>query len=834
MGCISWGGQRRALAALPVRLCALATLIFTASLSAQDTPGVDTGEQPGAAVSGDSEPRVALSENLDWVPIELLTIEQRSLVRSSCCGAYIEPPRHYRDADLEPEKADLRVSADSSRAQGNRAVLEGDVQVTQGYRQVRSDKATLDRDDRTVELEGNITYREPGILITGDHAFVDMDSDDMHASGVSFVLHEPNIRGQAEALSRPEEDRIYVDDVTYTTCEPGSDHWQLSSSSLDINTTSEQATARNVVLRVRDVPVAYVPWIRFPITDNRATGLLFPSILAGNDNGFDYAQPVYINLAPNYDATLTPRLIQERGAMAEAEFRYLARTGESQVSGGYLWDDQGDSSNDRTYRGEDRWTLGVDHVGGWGRSWSTMVDYTDVSDIDYFRDIDSASLALSSANHLNQEARVGYATTNWDLRAKVQAFETLILDGLQQYKQLPRLDARGDYRFDSTDLVLSLKHSYVMFDHREDDIIGTGTPWTRDDKNTTITGSRLRMDYRVTWDKEWLWGFFRPAFAAKYIGYDLNDPLLNHSETRPQVLSPVTSLDTGLFFERNSNLMSGYIQTFEPRLYYLNSEYRDQSDMPNFDTSQLTFSYHQLFRDDRFSGNDRIGDTEQLTVGATSRIIDARSGQERIRLSLGQVVYLSDRRIALSNQGVQELTRDSSDIAVELSGRFANLWRIQSDLLTTDDGGTINKAAFTLRYNNETDTAFNLGYRYSRRDNVLSGGRFVRADLDQAEISLAVPINENWRLLGRYYHDLRVNQELEVFAGVEYSSCCWRLSVVARRWIERDDTYFIGAEDLEHNNGIFFQFQLRGLAGTGQRVSNILSEGIYGYQPPED
>ncbi|MCK9504792.1 MAG: LPS assembly protein LptD [Porticoccaceae bacterium] len=790
--------------------------------------------QPLSRPSTPEEPRVPITSNLDWVPIEQLSEEEKQKVRPNCCGAYIDPPREYEDGNLDPGEAPLRVSADTTEAQGNIAKLQGDVQVSQGYRQVRSNSASVDREQRAVELEGNITYREPGVLVTGDSAKVNMDSGEMTAANVVFVLHESNVRGEASAISRPSENKIHIDDALYTSCEPGSEAWTLRASSVDINTSKSVATARNMRLNVRNVPVLYMPWLRFPISNNRATGLLFPSILTGNDNGLDYAQPIYLNLAPQYDATLTPRIIQERGSMAELEFRHLSRSTETTLSGGYLWDDKGGSNNEVQYLGQDRWSVGLDHQGGMGTRWNTFIDYTDISDIDYFRDIDSATLEISSASHLNQQIKAGYVTDHWDLAIQTQKFETLILDGLEQYQQLPRIDANGQYRFGDSDFIVGMKQNAIVFDHSEDDVVGSGTPYSTDNQNTTITGTRFRGDYSITWDKEWLWGFFKPRLATKYLTYNLDDPLINQTQTSPDVVVPVGSIDAGLFFERETNWVSGHIQTIEPRIYYLKSSYEDQSAIPNFDTSELTFGYYQLFRDDRFSGGDRIGDTEQATFGITSRLIDSYSGQEKLRFSLGQVYYLEDRRVTLTPEASTELTQQNSDIAVEFAGNFADHWRFQTDLLTTNDGGTINKGNLSLGYNNRENTVFNLSYRYTRRDNVLSGGQFVRADIDQAALSFALPIAGNWTILGRYNQDLRTNQELEIFAGLEYSSCCWRTSIVARRWVDRDDNFIIGSENLEHNNGVFLQIQFRGLAGLSKRVDNILREGIYGYQPPEN
>lgn len=794
----------------------------------------------------DDEPRLHLPRNLDWVPEEALTEAERELMRSSCCGAYIEPPRDYEDSALEPDEASMRVSATTTEARGNVATLEGDVQVSQGYRQVRSNNAVVNQDNRTVELSGNINFREPGLLLLGDHALLDVDSGNADVDNATFLLHRSGVRGTAGNLRKRDTNLIYVDNATYTTCEPGNNAWQLKAANIDIDTVRGTAVAKHVRLEVKDWPLLYIPWIRFPISDNRTSGLLYPVIQVGNENGVDYAQPIYLNLAPNYDATLTPRYVQERGAMVEAEFRYLNHWSESTIAGGYLWDDDGgnvsreDTAAGRRqpYQNEDRWVASVQHRGGIGYRWNTLIDYTDVSDSDYFRDLGTATLESNSRSHLNQQIATGYGTNNWNFRAQVQEFETLIKGGLEQYKQLPRLDANGQYRLPG-DLIVNLNQHYVMFDHSEDKVIGSGTFLTRDNKNTTVTGSRLRADYALTWDKQWLWGFFKPSAKLKYASYDLDNPLFEQTDDSPDVLVPVTSLDTGLYFEKRSGWPGGYIQTLEPRLFYLRSEYKDQSAIPNFDTSDLTFSYQQLFRDDRFSGGDRIGDTKQVTVGVTSRLINADTGVENLRFSLGQIYYQNERRVTLNPMLTDDLTKDTSDIAAELAATFWQHWRVQSDLLFNDHSGNINKGSAALRYNNRQGSVFNLVYRYTRRDDLLyqfvpQGPNFdtIRADIDQVDVSFVVPIAENWSLLGRYNQDLKTNQELETFAGLEYSSCCWRASLVARRWVDRDDALIL-ARDLDHRTGLFLQIQFRGLAGTGTRVNSILTEGIYGYQPPE-
>lgn len=803
-----------------------------------DAPETDTE-------NGDS--RVTVTRRLDWVPIAELDAEDKARVAPNCCGAYIEPSRRYIDGQQEPDDSPLRVTAGSTEAKGNVAVLTDDVQISQGYRQVRSDRATVDRQERTVELEGNIIFREPGVLVMGDRARVDMNSGHADIDDAEFVLHESSVRGTAGALRKRSENRIHVDNATYTTCEPISNAWQLKTADLNIDTARGTATAKHVRLEVRDTPILYLPWIRFPISDNRASGLLYPVIMAGNENGLDFSQPIYLNLAPNYDATITPRYVQERGAMLEAEFRYLNHWSETTLSGGHLFDDRGgDVGREETssglrqpYRDEDRWITYIDHRGGFGRRWFTHIDYTNVSDPDYFRDLGTSTLQANSQSHLNQQFATGYRTSNWLFRLQAQQFETLIKGGLEQYKQMPRFDANGLYRLGG-DLSLEMRQHVVAFDHSEANVFGTGTLLTRDTANTTITGNRLRADYGLSWDKQWLWGFFKPTAKVKHISYDLDRPLMNQHDDSPSVTVPVFSLDGGLYFERPESWLAGHVQTLEPRVYYVRASYRDQAAIPNFDTSDLTFSYQQLFRDDRFSGSDRIGDTEQFTLGLTSRLIDTGTGIERLRFSVGQVHYLKDRRVTLNPLLAEELTKDTSDIAAEATAHLFDHWRVYSDLLYDENDGAISKGSVALRYNDRQGSLFNLVYRYTRRDSLVyqfaPGSPLadnVRADIDQVDLSLAAPLTPNWRLLARYNHDLTTSQELEIFAGLEYSSCCWRASLVARRWADRDDTFIVGREKLDHRTGLFFQIQFRGLAGTGTRVTNILSEGIYGYQPPE-
>ncbi len=803
------------------------------------------GTADGKAKGEAPEAALAVERPLDWVPLEELSAEQRKQVQPGCCGAYVEPPQRDAEANLLPENAPLRATANTTDTEGPIATLSGDVQLAKGKRQVRSDRAQFNRDTNEATIEGNISFREPGVLLLSDRARLNTQTQAAALDNATFVLHDSGARGTAKSFRRDEQGVIYIDNATYTTCEPSSNAWLLRAGKVRIDADGRFATAPNARVAVKDVPILYTPWIRFPIDNSRATGLLFPRLAFGDENGLDFAQPVYLNLAPNYDATLTPRYIQERGEMLEAEFRHLSRFDDTVLSGAWLGDDAGGNDSDenadplsgeRRFEGQDRWLTGIAHQGGMAQDWNTLIDYTKVSDVDYFEDLGATTLQANGQAHLVQLFSAGYQLPHWRANIAQIQYQTIAEDLEDQYKQLPRLDLDGEYRFADTDLALALNHQYTMFDHS-------------DPRKTT--GDRLRTDYEAAWDKRWVWGFLRPAAKLKHIGYTLDDPVLLGGDDNPSVTVPVADLDAGLYFERHTRrLFKGYTQTLEPRLYYLNSAFEDQTDHPDFDTSDLTFSYQQLFRDDRFAGGDRIGDANQVTIGLTSRLLDAR-GVEQLRGSIGRIEYFDDRYVSLeptftkaflkslSSQDLADATKretarqllsDESPYAGEFATRLGDYWRLRSDALYSEQDAKVDKGSVALRYDRNR-ALVNLAYRYTRESPRLVDGQLLDADIEQSDLSAYLPLSPQWALVGRWNHDLTNSRELEFLGGFEYDSCCWRLSMLARRWLDREDNLLIPEEELEYDQGIFLQVQLKGLAGSGRQVEEILSDSIYGYEP---
>jgi LPS-assembly protein len=803
---------------------------FSVAVSADDHQVIQAAEKPSPSVNPD-EPRVAAVRNLDWVEANQMTSEQRLQIANNCCGAYIEPERQYPDADLNPKQASLLVNANTTETLAdNVALLDGDVQISQGYRQIRSNSARLDQTNRTVVLEGNVQFREPGILLLGNNAEIDIDSKEVRIEDATYVLHEASVRGKATNLQRTKDGLITITNATYSTCEPGDTTWLLATSEIAIDQESGFATVKNAQLKVNDIPIFYFPWIKFPVNDQRSSGLLFPTLHVGSSNGLDYAQPIYWNLAENYDATITPRLVQERGIGLGLELRHLSRHAETEISGAFLGDDKGGKDENDIdsntglpeHLGEDRYLMGLSHLGGIGKSWSTFLDINKVSDNDYLGDLGSMSQESNSLINLRRVAGATYKTEHWDYLVEARDNQ-IIVDGLEeQYSVLPKIDINGYYRFDNS-VVVDLNNQSALFDHKNRDF---------------VTGVRNRLDYGISWDKRWTWGYFHPQLRVKHISYDLDSGSTPLSSTSPSVTVPVLSVDSSIFFERNNKWLTNYTQTLEPRLYYVKTAFKDQSDFPDFDTREFTSSYDRLFRDERFNGGDRISDEERLTIAFTTRYIDKKSGQERFTASIAQSINYIDRQITLSAipsaTELAELSRRQSPLALKLSGRVNVNWRFTSDIIFDTHDSELEKSSFSLRYNDRQNRLFNATYKSMQRDPRLFDGVSLEQNIRQADISGFVPLKGSFNLVGRWNHDFTNSRALDMFAGFEYNSCCWRASLVARRWLDRRDEVLRPEEDLTMSNGIFFQIQFKGLAGSGGRVDSMLNNGIYGYGSEEN
>ncbi|UOB23620.1 LPS-assembly protein LptD [Pseudomonas orientalis] len=835
--------------------------------------------------------------HLDWVPREKLTAAQLAETGPYCGGAYIEPTRPGMNDKTNKSDAPTFIGAKASRYEQEQqvATLAGDVVMRQGSMQLESDEASLYQAENRGELNGNVRLRDNGALIVGDRAQVQLDTGAAQIDNAEYVMHKSRIRGNALYAKRAENAIIRLKDGTYTTCEPDSNAWQLKGNNITLNPATGFGTATNATLRVKNIPILYTPYIYFPIDDRRQSGFLPPSFSTGSETGFTLVTPYYFNLAPNYDATLYPQYMTKRGLLMEGEFRYLTKSSEGQFGGAYLNDDSNERDK-QTDSEKTRYMLNWQHRGGLDSRLATQVDYTKISDPFYFQDLKSYQEGVQSRDFLNQQGSVTYRGDSYQARLNLQALQLATISQITPYDRLPQITFNGTLPFQPAGLHFSYETEAVRFDRdlRSDNVFdkdggpfdANGVPVgeARLDKNVTgltrANGTRLNVAPSVSYPMNWSYGFVTPKLKYAYTKYDLdldstgkNDIIaaqraaaqpgaapyaggvFNSSQDRA---IPIASIDSGLYFDRKTNLFGkDFNQTLEPRAYYLYVPNKDQSDIPVFDTSEYSFSYSSLFRDNRFSGSDRIGDENKLSLGVTSRWIED-NGFERQRVAVGQALYFKDREVQLP--GVLATDRDDartdvSPIALEYELRFNRDWRATADYNwdTESHAPRSGSAMFHYQPEDNPNKVVNLGYRY-RNDQIVYnqltgkwqfGGDFGQVGdpnyvkdyykIQQHDFSMMWPIVPQWNLITRWQYDYARNRTLEAFGGFEYDNCCWKLRVINRYWVSNDEYSQIAPQNEKGDHGLFFQIVLKGLGGlTGAKVESFLDKGIEGYRERED
>lgn len=778
----------------------------------------------------------------DWVPLKHLNAAQKLQLHPGCGGMYVDPLAQQTMPEAL-EDAELIIESDSSLMEnGQQFQIEGNVQVKHGPRSIGADKMAFDREAQTAELEGGVEIRNPGLLIRGDRAKLSTKSEEASFEQANFVMHEEHMRGSAESIEQDDKGVVTLRGGSITTCEPNNTTWRIVGEEIRLDQQERQGVARNVSLRVMEVPIMYLPWFSFPLGDERQSGFLVPAISSSESGGLDIAVPWYWNLAPNYDMTITPRLVSGRGAMLETENRYMNRYMDSGLKLAFLADDDGGADPDvdiliengeltesqaRPYTGNNRWLVEANQRAGLddNRGWYSYLDASKVSDVDYFRDVGNESFSQSNQSYVDQLMQFGYLGEHWHLQTNVHERQRLLNDLEQPLRILPQINMNGHYYMGEYKLLM--QNELTRFDH--DDLV-------RSDGSPIVQGVRNYMDYRVSRSWRRSWAFVNGHAGYKYLAYELDDEGLQAgASSSPSVVAPQLGLDLGLIFERQSK---HYLQTFEPRIFRFYRGYSDHNDFYgitddgqnlNFDTTQRTLGFNQFFRDTRFTGHDRLDDANRSTIGLTSRWINNDTGRELMQVNLAQVLHYTTRKVSLDGQPE---SREQREIAVSAALSLGPLSRIFASSIYNTEENEVARASAGFNYAS-ADQKFlaNLGWSWVRD---FQQQETNARNLDQIDASLVMPLNEQWHLMGRYNYDVEESQHLETFLGVEYNSCCYRVRVLARRWLDSNIATLVEDEALRYDEGVFFEFHLKGLGGSGARVDTILRDSIPGYEEREN
>jgi LPS-assembly protein len=806
-----------------------------------------------------STPEIA-PNNLDWVPLESLTEQSAAELNCprGCEGVYLSPSREDRAQLVDPSAAEMRAEMDASELDAETGVvnLSGDVRFTQGWRQVAADQVVIDRNQ--YEMSGNITIREPNLLLTGASASIDASNNELQLRQAQYVLHDLRVQGGAEQIRRAEDGRIYIDNATYSTCEPTNESWRLVAEEVEIDPQNMRIVASDMHIKAGSVSLFYAPRISFPLGGNRKSGLLYPVFENSGTNGLDIAQPIYLNLAPNYDLTLTPRYIEERGAMLESQARWLTPSASGILDAALLVNDRGGTNNSR--RGDNRW------FGNLLSDWRTFdgnlsIDYSAASDRDYFNDLGTASLQSSNQTWLDQQVAYKRQTDLLDFNLSAVSYQDLTQNELRGFNELPRVEVNSDWQ-SAANLYLDTRHEFVAFSPLNKGTVPNSALQT-DEFGNWVEGERLRLDYQAGWRYISASTQTDTGVLVAYRQYRLNEALLAGTDTEPSIFAGGIYLDTQLFFERSSGT-AAWTQTLIPRLQYLYVEADEQFNVPIFDTFEPQLNYATMFRPNRFGGGDRIADTNRVTFGLESSLFSV-AGREVVRIGAAQQFYLEDREIHANSQlaagladpnmyaandprrlaaiaGQAELTRLSasrSSLATYAELFVSQSWYSRMMLNWSDRSKEVDYGTFEIGYRSSSSGSLaNLAYHYEKRspvfrdannDSLLQSSEVIDGAIEQLDFSAVLEFADNWTLIGKWQQDVTNSRPLEVLAGARYDACCWSTSMVWRHWLKRNDNQLLPEQALQHDNGIFVSFELKGLAGVGERLDNMLSGSIPGY-----
>lgn len=663
------------------------------------------------------------------------------------------------------------------------AIMSGGVLVKQGDRLAGAETAEYDPDTQALTLEGGVRYEDSRSQIKSDSAEFSYSSGHIRFEGADFRLLDGGGRGAASALEINHEGRLELDDVSYTTCPPGSNDWLLEANDIDLDTENGVGTARSVKLRFQGLPILYAPYISFPIGDARKSGILTPELGSSGRSGRALSIPYYWNIAPNYDATLTPRLLTDRGLQVLSEFRYMTTLHDGTFRFDYLPNDSKTNTN--------RQLLDIDHKTEFANGLRGLIDFRETSDSRYFEDLGNG-LSVSSITHLNRSLQFDYYGRRWSVLGRVQDYQTIddaLTPADRPYRRLPQILISGSWPGRALGLRYGFDGELVYFD-----------------RDVGVTGWRLDAAPQVELPIERPGWFITPGVVLEHTRYELDNVLPGQAADPTRTL-PIASLDSGLILERTTGSSRGRIQTLEPRLLYVHIPYREQSELPVFDTIVPDLNLVQLYRKNRFLGVDRIADTDQLSIGVTSRLLDVSSGRELVTATIGQALYLSTQGVTLPSQAMS--TSASSDYIAKI--RFLLHDNLNFDIgqqWGAGNSGTTQSEA-RIQYRPQSNKILNLSYRFRKQS------------LEQGDVSLSWPMSKSWNVVGRYNYSFRDQQALEQFVGIEYESCCWGLRLVTRRHISTRD----GTQD----TSIGLQLVLKGMTSLGSKADTLLEHGILGY-----
>lgn len=787
---------------------------------------------------------------------KILGWRRTSIRRDNLCGGYYSQPAIVIQPSDPPAPGEATTTITATKsaflAKHDVSVLMGDVTVTQPGRQITADKAEFFRDAKTEEINagnliGRVHLREYGKVIVSKDGHWDATSKLITLRNSIYRMLRPtaattiDVWGKARKIVRDNAGVLTLSKATYTTCSPESNSWKLWGNKIVLDKNSGRGTATHAALLIKDIPVFYTPYINFPLDKKRKSGFLYPSFNYTNDAGLDVSLPYYFNLAPNYDATITPRIITRRGLFGQGEFRYLTTKSSGTLDLRYINNDQaftnfqnesqtkyspGYSLSRLTNASSNRGFIGYKNNTKFDQHWSSNININYASDDYFFQDFGNSP--SNDQGQLFNQADISYAGETWSFAALTQAFQTLhpinqSPTAQDQYRRLPQFDIKGDFPNQKHGFDYQVNSEFVNFDydHLYDPI----------SKQLKATGSRINIIPSIALPLRLPGSYIKPKVQLHSTFYSLKNNLTpqNAMENNMQRIVPIASTDSGTYLSRGINLFgNSYTQTLEPRVFYLFVPNSNQENVPIFDSSLAAFNFDQLFATNRFSGYDLVGDANQVSAAITTRFLDSFTAEEKFNASIGQLYAFNMHKVCVNrNCAADPLAQNRMSPTVgQMQYNLTPNWSATASAAWDMNISKLNNAAFTVKYNSSANRIVSVSYNFVKDGDVTNIPN-TSNNLNRINLAAAWPVMENWNVVANWNYNLSHNHPQEYFYGLEYQNCCWAFRVVQSR-------SFTGT-DVQNTNifkqAIYLQFMLKSLGSVGtSSSSSILTSQLPGYQ----
>lgn len=720
-----------------------------------------------------------------------------------CAAQFVRwPDFELRGAGGIAQSTYVEADAGGGATRTGEYSFSGNVHLQRDAQRLSAQRVLYTSTHDEAQAEGDVEISQNDLLLRADAARYSPSAAQGTMEQTRFYLNSRHLRGTAARSQIQSKDGAAFQEAVLTTCDEGNEAWRLHAHHLTLDSAANLGTATHVWIDFMHVPFLYLPYVDFPLA-GRKSGFMIPTFGRSSRSGTHVAVPYYWNIAPNMDATLTFQNFTDRGRQVMTEYRYLSEHSRGQINADYLPNDK-ITETKRSY---------VVYKHDWTptQNWVTQLNYRYASDQDYFNDFGDR-LSTTNVTQLERNARAVYRGSNWTLRGDLldyQVLDPLATPQAHPYRKLPQISLRNDTPPDYFGLRPQFIGEFVRFDRQD-----------------TMSGSRLDVQPSIALPYEGTAGFIRPKLALRYTVYALTDTVATANK-HPTRSVPIFSTDTGLYFEREVLVNDrSWLQTLEPRLYYLRAPYRDQSNLivdetgasTTFDTGTNALTVTQLFQDNRFSGGDRVGDANQVSTALTTRVIDAH-GSERIAATVGRIYYFEDRRVTMPATAIETARR--SDYVGELRGVPLKYLTVTANVQWDPVQDTSSAATLQFRYQPRKESIANLAFRLARDPTT---GALTQHDVDA---SLFWPVYSGWNVIGRSNYAVQYRFHKEWFAGLEYDSCCWAFRVLSRSTINNlavDHWY----DNPERSRTVMLQLELKGLSNVGQNIHNLLEQGEHG------